>query len=257
MSKLIERLEKLDAPLLQPLGFGAIRTQTKPASMLLIALADAEATETLTRLPVEFCVLAAPSIADGEAVNNNLGDVLWGLWPGTVAKESLDDLKEQGGDFFIFSELDAPAEVLAGEELGRLIAIPADFPEELGRSLEEIPVEAVLLTGLEDAEPLSVKNLMQVRSIRDLTSKPLLLLRSCLLSQGELTVLQDAGVQAIVLDLRQMQVEDALRVKEAIDNLPPRKTKRDQPTPTLPRMASMETAHQHEHEEDPDDDRLL
>ncbi len=255
MSKLIERLEKVDAPSLPPLGFGASRTQTKPASMLLIALADAGATETLTRLQVEFCVLAAPSIADGQALNSNLDDAMWGIWPGALAKESLDGLKEQGGDFFIFSEIDAPVEVLAGEELGRLIAIPADFPEELGRSLEELPVDAVLLTGLEDAAPLSVKNLMQVRSIRDLTSKPMLLLRSRPLSQGELTVLQDTGIQAIVLDSRQMQVEDALRVKEAIDNLPPRKTKRDQPTPTLPRMAPMEAAHHHE--EDPDDDRLL
>ena len=254
MSKLIERLEKLDAPSLQPLGFGAIRTQTKPASMLLIALADAEVTETLTRLQVEFCVLAAPSIADGEAVNNNLGDVLWGLWPGTVAKESLDDLKEQGGDFFIFSELDAPAEVLAGEELGRLIAIPADFPEELGRSLEEIPVEAVLLTGLEDAEPLSVKNLMQVRSIRDHHLEAFAPADVSPAEPGRVDCAPGCtGVQAIVLDVRQMQVEDALRVKEAIDNLPPRKTKRDQPAPTLPRMAPMEAAHHHEHEEDPDD----
>ncbi len=253
MSKLIERLEKVDAAATPPLGFGASRTQAKPASMLLIALAGAEPSDAAQKLQADLCILSAPSVGEAEvkAAKNALGDVLWGAWPDVLSRESLDGLKEQGGDFFIFSETDTPAEALAEEELGRLIAIPSDFPEELGRSLEELPVDAVLLTGLEDAAPLSVKNLMQVRSIRDLISKPLLLLRSRPLSQGELTVLQDTGVQAIVLDSRPMATEDALQLKEAIDTLPPRKTKRDQPAPIVPRLASRQADHQHE--EDPDD----
>ena len=140
------------------------------------------------------------------------------------------------------------------EELGRLIAIPADFPEELGRSLEELPLDAVLMTGLEEAAPLSVKNLMQVRSIRDLISKPMLLLRTRPLSQGELTVLHDTGIQGIVLDSRSVGAEDVVKVKEAIESLPPRKTKRDQaPAPVVPRLASREADHHHD---DDHDDRL-
>ena len=253
MSKLIERLEKVDAAATPPMGFGASRAQAKPASMLLIALSGAEPTDAAQKLQADLCVLSAPSIGEAEvkAVKNALGDVLWGAWPDALSRESIAGLKEQGGDFFIFSETDTPAEALAEEELGRLIAIPSDFPEELGRSLEELPVDAVVLTGLEDAAPLSVKNVMQVRAIRDLISKPLLLLRSRPLSQGELTVLQDTGIQAIVLDSRPMAAEDALQLKEAIDALPPRKTKRDQPAPTLPGVASRETGHRHE--EEPDD----
>ena len=253
MSKLIERLEKVDAASTPPLGFGASRTQSKPASMLLVALADAASTESLTKIPADICVLSIPSAGESEvkAAKESLGDALWGLWPGVLTSESLEGIKEQGGDFFIFSETDTPAEVLSGEELGRLIAIPADFPEELGRSLEELPLDAVLMTGLEEAAPLSVKDLMQVRSIRDLISKPMLLLRARPLSQGELTVLHDTGIQGIVLDSRSVDAEDALKVREAIENLPPRKTKRDQPAPVVPRLPSREAAHPHE--EDPDD----
>ena len=248
MSKLIERLEKVDAASTPPLGFGASRTQSKPASMLLVALADAASTEALTKIQADFCVLSTPAAGEAEvkAASEALDDASWGLWPSALSSESLEGIKEQGGDFFIFSETDTPAEVLSGEELGRLIAIPADFPEELGRSLEELPLDAVLMTGLEEAAPLSVKNLMQVRSIRDLISKPMLLLRSRPLSQGELTVLHDTGIQGIVLDSRSVDADDALKVKEAIDALPPRKTKRDQPAPVVPRLASSEAAHHHD-----------
>ena len=60
MSKLIERLEKVDAASTPPLGFGANRTQNKPASMLLVALADAASTEALTKIQADFCVLSTP-----------------------------------------------------------------------------------------------------------------------------------------------------------------------------------------------------
>ena len=253
MSKLIERLEKVDAASTPPLGFGASRTQSKPATMLLVALADAASTDSLSKIGAEFCVLSTPSAgeSDVKTAGDTLGEAMWGLWSGDLSKEKLDGIKEQGGDFFVFSETDTPVEVLSSEELGRLIAIPADFPEELGRALEELPLDAVVMTGLEDAAPLSVKNVMQVRCIRDLTSKPMLILRSRPLTKGEFTVLQDTGIQGIVLDSRSMDAESALGVKEAIDALPPRKTKRDQPAPVLPRFAPGEAPHHHE--EDPDD----
>ena len=253
MSKLIERLEKVDAASTPPLGFGASRTQTKPASMLLLALADAASTEAITKIQADFSVLTTASAGESDlkAAKDALGDGDWGLWPAALSSESLDGIKEQGGDFFVFSETDMPAEILAGEGLGRLIAIPADFPEELGRCLEELPLDAVVMTGLEEAAPVSVKNLMQVRAIRDLISKPMLLLRSRTLSQGELTVLHDTGIQGLILDSRSVDAEDALKLKEAIDALPPKKSKRDQPAPMLPRIGSGEPVHHHE--EDPDD----
>ena len=59
MSKLIERLEKVDAASTPPLGFGASRTQSKPASMLLVALVDAQPPPSpLTKIQADFCVLS-------------------------------------------------------------------------------------------------------------------------------------------------------------------------------------------------------
>ena len=239
MSKLIERLEKVGTVTPVPMGFGANRAAAKIPSLLLVALSGTKPATPNSQLKVDSYIIATGKAAKSElkAAKSIAGDALWGVWPETLTSDSLNDLKEAGGDFFIFSTLDTPAEVLSDEELGRFITIPADFPEELGHSLEEIPVDAVLLAGLEEASPLSVMNLMQIRSVRDITSKPLLLLRSHALNQNEMVVLQDVGIQGVVLDIRTMKVEDAIQVRDAIDGLPPRKVKRDQNNALLPRLS--------------------
>ena len=252
MSKLIERLEKVGTITPIPMGFGASHAAEKAPSMLLVALSGTKPANSKSQLRVDSHIIAAGKIAKSElkAAKDVAGDAIWGLWPDTLTNDSLDALKGEGGDFFIFSTIDTPAEVLAGEELGRLITIPAEFPEELGHSLEEIPVDAVLLAGLEEASPLSVKDLLQIRSVRDMISKPLLLVRSQALSREELVVLQAVGIQGIVLDLRTMKLDDALQVQDNIDELPPRRTKRDQANALLPRLSQSGISPQREDEDD-------
>ncbi|MFH1560899.1 MAG: hypothetical protein ABID84_05805 [Chloroflexota bacterium] len=256
MSKLIERLEKVGTTTPTPMGFGASRAVEKAPSLLLVALSGTKPAASISHLQVDSYIISAGAIAKSElkAAKGIAGDGLWGLWPETLTNDSLDVLKREGGDFFIFSAINTPAEVLAEEELGKLITIPADFPEELGHSLEELPVDAVILSGLEEASPLSVRDMMQIRSVRDLISKPLLLLRSHALNRGELLVLQDVGVQGIVLDLRTMKVEDAVQIREGIEELPPRKPKRDQASALLPRLSPRAVLPQREEEEEEEED---
>ncbi|MBF8267813.1 MAG: hypothetical protein HW388_1321 [Dehalococcoidia bacterium] len=240
MSKLIDRLEKVGTAASNPMGFGANRTVEKAPPLLLIALSGMEPPKSLSQIQADSLIIATPQVEkEGlEAAKVMAEDTIWGVWPETLTSDSPDVLKEEGGDFFICSPGNTPDEVLAGEELGRILAIPVDFPEELGRSLEGLPVDALLLTGLEEASPLSLGDLLQICSMRDLTSKPMLLLRSHGLNQGELAVLQDAGIQAVVLDLRAVKGKEATQMQEAISGLPPRKTKRDSASPVLPRPSS-------------------
>jgi len=256
MSKLIERLEKVGTITPIPMGFGASPAAEKTPSMLLLALSGTKPDNSKSQLRVDSHIIAAGKISKSElkAAKDVAGDAIWGLWPDTLTNDSLDALKGEGGDFFIFSTIDTPAEVLAGEELGRLITIPAEFPEELGHSLEEIPVDAVLLASLEEASPLSVKDLLKIRSVRDIISKPLLLVRSQALSRGELVVLQAVGIQGIVLDLRTMKLDDALQVQDNIDELPPRRTKRDQADALLPRLSQSGFSPQREDEDDDEEE---
>ena len=255
MSKLIDRLEKVGTVAPAPMGFAASRAQERTPALLMLALSvakDAASTDPNS----DACIISAAKATKPQlkAARDAMGERLWGLWPATAAGVSLDDIKKQGGDFVVFSNVDTPAELLADEELGRLIVIPVEFPEELGHSLEDFPVDAVVISGLEDATPLSVKALMQVRAVRDLVSKPLLLLRASPLNRGELVVLQDVGLQGVVVDAAKVSAEDSSRMTEEIKNLPPRRQKRDHAGALLPRVSSGSPApHQHDEDDEEED----
>ncbi|MDE2861152.1 MAG: hypothetical protein OYI31_00140 [Chloroflexota bacterium] len=255
MSKLIDRLEKVGTVAPAPMGFAAGRAAERAPALLMLALSGAKDAAS-TGLQADGCIISAAKATKPQlkAAKQAMGDQLWGLWPGTANGVSLDQIKEQGGDFVVFSSVDTPAELLADEELGRLIVIPIEFPEELGHSLEDFPVDAVVVAGLEDASPLSVKALMQVRAVRDLVAKPLLLLRAKPLNRGELVVLQDVGIQGLVVDCAKVAEEDASRMAEDIKGLPPRRQKRDHAGALLPRVSSgSPAAHQHDDDDEEED----
>ncbi len=252
MSKLIERLEKVDAAATPPMGFGASRAQAKPASMLLIAYSFTENDVPPPGLRADGWLVYSSddTEADLDAVKASAGDVPWGLQPDNIAPGSIDALKEKGADFIVIRD-GFPVWALAEEELGRVLWVGSSVSETLARSLEELPVDAIIM-DCGDSFNLYVQDLVNIRSVRECTSKPLLVqVVDISLGKAEVGLLQDAGVQGIVLGFGQMEESEVLQVREAIDALPPRKTKRDQPAPTLPGVASRETGHRHE--EEPDD----
>jgi len=256
MSKLIESLESVGTVTPNQIGFGTSRSYEKNPPLLLVALYGAKAASAEAQYKADSYIIATEKVtkSDLKSAKTLAKSTPWGFWPNDLTSYSLDDIKNQGGDFFIFSTLNTPAEILATEDLGRLITVPVEFPEELGNSLEGIPVDAVIIVGLEESSPLSIKELMQIRSVRDLISKPLMLLRSQPLSRGELTVIQEVGIQGIVLDLRTMRMQDANQVREAINELPTRRNKRDKPDALLPKlthnMASLQMEEEEEEEEE-------
>lgn len=255
MSNLIESLENVGTVVPTKIGFGAKRSYEKNPSLLLVALCDAKTASVETQCKADSYIIATEKIAksDLKSAKTLSKGTPWGLWANNLTPSSLNDIKGQGGDFFIFSTINTPAEILATEDLGRLITVPIEFPEELGNSLEGIPVDAVIIAGLEEISPLSVKELMQIRSVRDLISKPLMLLRSQPLSRGELTVIQEVGIQGIVLDLRTMRMQDVSQVQDAINELPPRRNKRDNTSALLPKLTHNVASLQMD-EEDEDED---
>ena len=254
MSKLIERLEKVGTVAPAPMGFAASRAAERAPAMLTLTLSSAR--DAAKTIKADACIISAakPTKAQLKAAQKAAGDRPWGLWPGAAAGVSLDALKENGGDFVVLSNLDAPAELLADEEVGRLIVIPIDFPEQLGHSLEDFPVDAVVIAGLEGESPLTVKSLMRLRAVRDLAPMPLLLLRAAPLSRAELSMLQEVGMQGLALDAARLGADDAARIAEAIDGLPPRRPRREHAGALLPRVSSASPARQQPPDEDDEDD---
>ena len=255
MSKLIERLEKVGTVAPAPMGFAASRAPERAPALLMLSLSGAK--DAASDSQADGFIVSVPKATKPQlkAARKATGDRLWGLWPDATTGVSLVDVKDHGGDFVVFSSLDTPSELLADEEIGRLFVVPVELPEELGHSMEEFPVDAVVISGLEDASPLTVKALMQVRAVRDFVPRPLLLLRAKPLSRGELVVLQEVGLQGVVVNSSNVGAEDAARMSEDIKGLPPRRQKRDNPGALLPRISSGSTAsHQHDDDDDEEDD---
>ena len=69
-------------------------------------------------------------------------------------------------------------------------------------------------------------------------------------NRDELAVLQDVGVQGLVVDLRSMNVKEAIQIEDAIEGLPPRKTRRDQADALLPRVSQRAASHQSDDDDD-------
>ena len=127
--------------------------------------------------------------------------------------------------------------------------VPLDTPEELAHSINDIPVDAIILSGLEETTSLSIIDAMHIRSIRDLLSKPVILLRFNPLQKNDVKVIRDLGIQGILLDIQNIKPKELQSMKDDIAKLPPSKTKSNQT-----RAAIIPTMSTHDHQEYDDDD---
>ena len=180
-------------------------------------------------------------------------DVPWGIWINKFESESLEVLANEAVDYLVFSDITAPATILASDNLGRIIATPPDFPEELAHALNEIPIDAIILTGIEDTSPLSVRDLLRIRSFRDIVDKPILILRSVTLTKQELEILRDIGIQGIIVDCKLMDPQLTITLRDEIDTLSPRKTRTIGPKALIPTL-NQETEQTYSDDDDDDDD---
>ena len=227
MSKLIEDLDKVGVITPTPMGFGTSRDTKNSPPLMLLGLSPRKSSRDIAELRLDSLIFTTDAINKTTIKNLKTlsSDLPWGIWIDRFDSESLEVLAHGEGDFFVFSDVTAPAEILASDNLGKIIATAVDFPEEMAHALNEIPIDAVILTGLEDTSPLPVGELLRIRSFRDIVDKPILILRSVTLTKQELAMLRDIGIQGIIIDCKLMDPQDAIALRDQIDKLPARKIK--------------------------------
>ena len=261
MSKFIESLQKVGVSVVAPLGFGAGRSQDKNPALALVWLSEFKRIEDLKSYSLESSS-DSYIVSANKVVKSQLSGVkkvakggTWGVWLETVTPASLEVLQKEGGDFFLFSKLETSVEILAGDQLGKVMVIEVGQPEDTIRSIEDLPIDAVLLLGLEKSSPMTVGDMLKIGVIRDQISKPLLLLRKIRLNQGELEILQDMGVQGIVVDANELKVVEVSDMQGDIQRLRPRKNGRDIAA-LVPRITSG-SGNLHGVEDDDDEEYLI
>ena len=253
MSKLIQRIERLgkDAP--APMGFGAAaRRQPMPTMVLLAATAEPQTVANLDGVSLDGVIFrgeGADASAASQAMRSMPG-VPWGAQSDALAAADVSALAEAGADFVSLTSLTSALDALRDEDLGKLLVVPVDLKEEHARSLEVMPVDAVVYADAV-ASPLTLEVLMHLATARCEIGRPFLLPVHGALTAWELECLREIGVEGVVADLETTDAAALNALAEAIRGLPRRKSRGDLGSPSLPRMT---TRAQPQRDDDDDDD---
>jgi hypothetical protein len=261
MSKFIERLNRISQGMPQPIGFRRAEAAAERPRIQLVAhiirgdidsLADFVAGADAALVPLSK---STSSVETLKKISGAMAKVPWGGWLGDIDQKKLKQVISHGCDFIVFPAATTPLAVPQNEELGKIIQVEASLDVSLLRALNEVSVDAVLIT-IEDKErdALTWHHLMLFHRFASLLNKPLLVPVPPAVTASELQSLWEAGVDGIVVEAGAGHPADAVqKVRQTINGLtfpvPRRPEKREA---ILPRMekASDTVAEPEEEEEE-------
>jgi len=258
MSKLAERIRRalrVDSP---AIGFGAAARVSTP-SLLLVALLPSLSPEVAREAVgrgADTCLFSASGAKDQEVkeVVEALGEAPGGLHLSRLDGETAVHLAELGMDYAAFEPDTALATVLLESNLGHVLSLESDLPDIYLRTLEALPLDAILLRHWKG--PLTVRQQMELQRISGLARKPLILPVSPEVTGGELQMLREAAVLAVAVEGDSKAGFDTLAsLRKVIDELPPRRRRREEHGEAiLPRVAEAVASAAEEDEEEEGED---
>ena len=227
MSKFIDKLNRLSRAEPQPIGFRMAQTVSPRLKIQLVASLAQENIESLTDhiAGADAGLLRISKFSSGakalQTMSQAIPDIPWGGWlpggsPGEIAQ-----MVEAGCDFVVFPATSTPLAVLQSDEVGRILEIDASLGEGLLRATNELPVDAVLVTGEQLAvDFLTWQHLILCQRLADLLIKPLLVSIPAEVTAAELQALWAAGVKGVIAEITPGQPQDRLQeLRQIIDQL--------------------------------------
>ncbi|MBI4338275.1 MAG: hypothetical protein HY683_10660 [Chloroflexi bacterium] len=254
MSKLLEQIERAGKAPPAPLGFGASQRQQKVPALVVVAACEKPTDAVVAAEAGANAVLFLPgkkgTVALPAEAGDKLGTTPWGVVKSDLTSQEAEQLQSQGCDFIVV-DADASLAALHDRERGpgRVLRIAADLDEKLTRTLEDLPIDAVLVETPHQP-PWTLHHLMLLSAIRLLVGKPFLLGVSGTPSPWEVECLRDIGVDGLVLNADTAKREGLLELRKAVNGLPQRKPRGDRPSPLLPHVQGTMPAPPEEEEEE-------
>lgn len=223
MSKFTDVLDSVGQSSVLPMGFSTNARKEEVIQLACVGLVRTAGTLTdgLAELKGLRAVVLAGECIDGD-VTEALGNSLWGVWSEGLSVERLAQLKERGCDFLVGQAEHLPVET-DEDGMGRLLAVSADMDDRLLRTIEDLPVDGVVLMDIPLESPLTVHHLMQLGSIRTMFEKHLLVEAPVSLGCSDLKALRDAGVSGIVVTLDGVPRHALEELLNRIEGIPERK----------------------------------
>ena len=232
MSKLLDRLERVNRGPRASLGFGAAARVQKIRPMALIGtLSDsskaAEGASNLAKIGADGALIDGLGL---EEIQKQLAQALeivpWGVRVPGFDSQQMSHYKEQGCDFLAFGPEKASLEAFGEENTAYILNIQPDIDDRLLRAIEALPVDAVLLPFKSVDPPLTLEHLMTISSVRRAFSKNLLLELPGTPTSKEMVALRDIGVNGLIVDADAISAEKLEGLHERLLALPKRKKDR-------------------------------
>jgi|WetSurMetagenome_2_1015567.scaffolds.fasta_scaffold182986_2 hypothetical protein len=253
MSKFIDDLKRAAQAGPQPMGFRAAPAPTDRPRLRLVAVLDdlstadnitdlvAGADAGLLKISGAAAVKAAKSICQSKTAQP------WGAWLKSPSDKA-QPLTDAGCDFIVFPP-DTAFTALKGDG-GRVLAISLPCDDGLLRAVNDLPVNAVLVSVEETADfHLTWRHLMLLRHAADLLGKPLLAAVPAKINEDELLALWEAGVMGIAVGASGKPGISGLR--QVIDKITfPSAGKRRKAAPSVPYISGEKPAVEEGEEED-------
>ena len=207
MSKLIDKLSLVSQAGFQPMGFRAVQAVPQKPRMLLIAsLAQVDVTPLADYMAgADAALLQIPKSGSGvkslKEIGQAMSDIPWGGWLKDIGREGIGQMVEAGCDFVVFQAANTSLAILQDDEVGKILEVEALLDEGLLRAVDDLPVDAVLITGEQEKNYfLTWHHLMLFRRCAGLLTKPLLVSIPSDVAASELQALWEAGVGGVVVE---------------------------------------------------------
>lgn len=245
MSKLSDKIRKVTRLQSLALGFGSARNAVEPTMVLAATARDPQAAEDLSRRGADVVIVDVAAEGPGSGMSNN-GAVVGARIAGRTDNEA-KSYKDAGYDFVVFNPDEAAATALLEENIGYVMAAPADLTDTEWRTLEAFQLDAIDIGAIDGA--MTVRRQIDLRRILGMARKPLMASVSADISVAALQVLRDTNV-VVVVAADAAAVE---KLRKTIDALPPRSRRKDmddRPLPLVPQSVSVGDGDEPEHDHD-------
>ncbi|HEY33218.1 MAG TPA: hypothetical protein G4O10_08965 [Dehalococcoidia bacterium] len=263
MSKFIDNLNRIFQAAPQPMGFRTSKVAQPKHQMQLVAAVESKDTGTTAEYATgaDAGVLRVSKLGSGARTQKKLAptkpDIPWGIWLEGAAQEGLKQALELGFDFVIFPAAGTTLAVPPNDGAGIIIQIETSITEGLLRTVNELPVDAVLVAPQpEEYNRLTWYQLMLFQRFATLVTKPVLALVPPSTGTDELQLLWEGGIDGVIIETRPDQPPgEVTRLRQVIDGLKlPAARKRQKMDALLPRSErDVEAMAEIEEEEDEDD----
>jgi hypothetical protein len=259
MSRLIDKFHQASRDVTTPMGFRTSRPATATPKILLIASMEAGTVEnTAAHLNGADALLIrfkkAPLVIKNiQKIASSLPGMPLGLH---LVDDDNNKATKAGADFVVFTAANQFNDIPEDTKIGKILEVESSMDDGLLRAVNNLPVDAVLVADtFEDDSSLVWHQMMIFQHLANMLGKPLIVQVPVVINDKELKAIWDAGVDSIVVEIDAVGWKRIQELRQAIDKLPPRTSrKHGKVSIVLPRTSSEASAAPPPDEEEEEDE---